>query len=108
MSAIIAMQASETKIDNCANCGNPIEYVPTVWRVDTGTVREENPYTRSYLHVGANERCPKGTPGLVALASPIPRCPTCRSENYGATNTNYGVNFDCSDCGHHTYFSIGD
>ena len=86
----------------CAECGEDVDYIPESKRrsiADPG-----------WVHVATG----KGWGGDGAatlenhLAHPLPRCRKCGSENYAYSETPWGNQWDCQDCGQHDYYSIGD
>lgn len=66
----------------------------------------------TYVHAATGTYRGPGGDGKTALAwhlaSPVPRCPKCRSTRYTGRDEAWGISHDCADCGYHHYFSIGD
>lgn len=59
-----------------------------------------------YAHTATGERLCASTP---TVATPVPSCPKCGGVGgWKVENTPWGIASDCADCGHHTYYSLGD
>ena len=87
----------------CETCGESVTYVPE-------RERKSIAYP-GWVHVTSGEAWAPGG-GKTALdrhlASPRPRCPQCRSGAYVYTAEAWGDAWDCQDCKHHVYYSLGD
>lgn len=84
----------------CETCGGDVTYIPE----STGGA-----WNSGWRHVADGKYL--GTPdayGVPHGAAPRPRCPKCKSEAYTCTAQAWGNAWDCADCGHHVYYSIGD
>jgi hypothetical protein len=90
---------SETR--PCKECGEALTYVPERERK-----RISDP---GWVHAATGEAwMAPGNVGGKHFASPRPRCPKCKSEAYAYTAGAWGDIWDCSACGHHEYYSLGD
>ncbi|KWW97362.1 hypothetical protein LI90_4334 (plasmid) [Carbonactinospora thermoautotrophica] len=71
----------------CRTCRNEIQIVQT------------SQYLYGWRHVDET---------IQHRADPLPTCPKCGSENYTYSQQAWADVWDCGDCGHRDWFSIGD
>lgn len=105
------------KVDTCAPCGRPIEYVPAIWRVDHGTKRAtpgeiaQFHCDREWFHIDGGRDCPPGPGRKWEAARPVSTCLKCKARGTLTTRQlPYGIETTCGadGCGYRDYFSIGD
>lgn len=73
----------------CKTCRDPI--------VMTSSPNDTGPAT--WAHDGEEGNHP---------VEPKPLCDKCNSFNYAHYETNWGFGWRCADCGHDSYYSLGD
>lgn len=80
----------------CAHCATTIHY--------SGPVGHSS---SSHVHTATGVR--ECSTEKFNLANPIPNCPKCHSVKGWEINEHaWGISSNCADCGHHTYYGIGD
>lgn len=86
----------------CEECGEFVTYIP---ERDRKSIADP-----SWIHVASGEAWGPGSHTALDrhLASPRPRCPKCHSEAYTYKAEAWADTWDCADCGHHAYYSLGD
>jgi ribosomal protein S27E len=99
---VLVMDVTAEPVTPCRCCGEAISYTPEGKRrsiADPG-----------WIHVTTGSGwCGDGRATAAnQMACPHPSCPGCRSERYVYSQTPWGNQWDCEDCGRHDYFSIGD
>lgn len=87
----------------CKNCAEFVHYAPPSGQRD--------PYGMHTMwrHVKTDSISCKYTGGQRHSAQPVSTCPKCsRRGTLIIEDTNWGINTDCTSCGYHSYFSLGD
>lgn len=94
--------AEITEERHCDECGELVTYIP---ERDRKSIADPG-----WVHIASGQAWAPGSRTAMGrhLAAPRPRCPKCRSLAYVYTAQAWGDAWDCQDCGHHVYYSLGD
>jgi hypothetical protein len=84
----------------CRVCGEDVTYI---------NAGQGGAWNSGWRHVATGKSLgSRDDSGVPHSAAPAPRCPECKSTEYGSEDTPWGIAWDCRACGHHVYHSIGD
>jgi hypothetical protein len=93
-------RSPEIRRSTCRACPEPIAYL---------TEGQFGVTLSGWVHAATGKFLGTNDPnGIPHGAYPPPQCPACKGPNYVHSQTMWGDNYDCTDCGSHHYVSLGD